>query len=626
MAIPQPDRYSVQQERLRAFLTWLSLLTGIFGVLEAVAFAFFQDRAFGIASLTTFSCFGCFLTAHAQLRRGRVRAAALIVYAAILGAALVGGVFWPSLLPMVVLLPLLALVIVLPYFTGRALYALIFVGWFIIITAAVLKEILPGSSAEPAWVVSVFRISSLGSAAALVLLLLVQFSSWLMDLVVSMERANVALQATAAELEAQRERLALALRERETAVALHRSVEERLAALTEAASTLLSSPQQQTVLSGILDLSRQVLAADAYAAWRVDATLPQWRVVHAVGLSESFQETLTRAPSDARTIPPEPVVISDITALPPLVASRLETYRREGIQALLVMPMRIQGEMGGTLVLYYRQPHAFSELEVRVATALAHLAAAAITTAELYDEQNRLRIAAEAAVRLRDQFLSVAAHELKTPLTSLSGNAQLMQRRALREGTLSERDLRNLQVIVDQASRLHKMVLSMLDIARIETGQLTIERTPMDLCAFVRRVVDEAQPALDGRPLQLICPLEALIVDGDELRLEQVLQNLLQNAAKYSPATEPIAIEVARSGAQVRLAVTDRGIGIPQAALPQLFQRFYRADNVDEQHISGMGIGLYVVKEIVTLHGGSVVVESIEGQGSTFTVCLPLAG
>ena len=113
---------------------------------------------------------------------------------------------------------------------------------------------------------------------------------------------------------------------------------------------------------------------------------------------------------------------------------------------------------------------------------------------------------------------------------------------------------------------------------------------------------------------------------GDELRLEQVIQNLVQNAIKYSPAGGYVEVRAARNGTMACISVIDQGIGIPQGALSRLFTRFYRAPNVDPQHISGMGVGLYVVQEIVSLHGGKVTVESQEGVGSTFTIYLPLAG
>jgi len=119
-------------------------------------------------------------------------------------------------------------------------------------------------------------------------------------------------------------------------------------------------------------------------------------------------------------------------------------------------------------------------------------------------------------------------------------------------------------------------------------------------------------------------PEQSLIIDGDALRLEQVLQNLLQNAIKYSPTGKRISVAVAQQEQMACVAVTDEGLGIPQSALPRLFERFYRAAQVDTGGISGLGIGLYVVKEIVTLHGGTILVNSAEGIGSTFTICLPL--
>jgi len=119
-------------------------------------------------------------------------------------------------------------------------------------------------------------------------------------------------------------------------------------------------------------------------------------------------------------------------------------------------------------------------------------------------------------------------------------------------------------------------------------------------------------------------PETVMVIDGDELRLEQVLQNLISNALKYSPDGGTIQVRIAQHGSMACIAVTDQGIGIPAQDIPHLFERFYRASNTDDQHISGMGIGLYIVHELVNLHGGSVVVESTQQQGSTFTVCLPV--
>jgi signal transduction histidine kinase len=245
---------------------------------------------------------------------------------------------------------------------------------------------------------------------------------------------------------------------------------------------------------------------------------------------------------------------------------------------------------------------------------------------DLLMREQTAREAAEAAVGLRDQFLSVASHELKTPLTALLGNAQILSRRLARAGvTLDERNQRTLTLIEQQALRLRKLIDDMLDVSRIERGQLTIAREPVDVAALARRVVMEAQAVQDKHDVVYEGSSEPVIVLGDEIRLEQVLQNLLQNAVKYSPEGGRITIIAESCDAQARLAVSDQGIGIPQASLPQLFERFYRAANVDPSHISGMGVGLYVSHEIVTQHGGSLIVSSEEGRGSTFAVLLPLA-
>jgi signal transduction histidine kinase len=142
---------------------------------------------------------------------------------------------------------------------------------------------------------------------------------------------------------------------------------------------------------------------------------------------------------------------------------------------------------------------------------------------------------------------------------------------------------------------------------------------------LAQRVVDDLQPTLDDHQIALRLPDKALIIEGDELRLEQVLQNLLQNAVKYSLGGGMVEVSVEQRNQYACVMVTDHGLGIPQEALPHLFGRFYRADNVQTQHISGMGVGLYVVKQIVDLHSGQLDVASQEAVGSTFTICLPLA-
>jgi signal transduction histidine kinase len=296
---------------------------------------------------------------------------------------------------------------------------------------------------------------------------------------------------------------------------------------------------------------------------------------------------------------------------------QLRIAREIGFSSAIAVPIGTRDHTLGVLSLVSAESGKhYNASDLELARDLGRRAALAIENARLYYD-------AKGAIRARDQFVSVASHELKTPLTSLLAYIQLVLRRTDREGKLSERDRSALDIVVKQGWRLNTMVNSMLDLSRIETGQLSIERKPLDLCALVRRLSEEIRPTLDRHTLEFDCPNEPMIVEGDELRLEQVFHNLMQNGAKYSSEGGPINVRVEKTGREACIAVADRGIGIPEASQPQLFSRFFRAPNA--QHLSGMGIGLYVVKEIVTLHGGTIRVNSKEGEGSTFIVCLPLA-
>jgi signal transduction histidine kinase len=244
----------------------------------------------------------------------------------------------------------------------------------------------------------------------------------------------------------------------------------------------------------------------------------------------------------------------------------------------------------------------------------------------LYAAERQARAEAENALRIRDEFLSIAAHELKTPLTTLMGNIDLIERRARRENSLSERDARSVHVASQQARRLKQLIDGLLDLSRLELGQLSIEPQPLDLRALARRVVEEVQPGLSRHSIACQMPDQPVMIAGDEVRLEQVLQNLIQNAIRYSPngGLVEVIVDTVEQPAMACLHVRDHGIGIASDALEQLFERFYRVPDASIEHIHGVGIGLYVVKEIVTMHGGTVKVASEAGVGSTFTVYLPL--
>jgi|GEM_PF-1220120 len=243
-------------------------------------------------------------------------------------------------------------------------------------------------------------------------------------------------------------------------------------------------------------------------------------------------------------------------------------------------------------------------------------------------EEQSARATAETAVALRDEFLSIASHELRTPVAILLGNTQLLERLLAGRAQQDTHVRQSFAAIQRQLTRIQALIATMLDVSRIERGHLKIAHDPLDLVALVQTVVDEVRATTQAHPIELVVPTNpplAMFVYGDSLRLEQVMFNLLQNAIKYSPDGGSIQVTMARADEWASVAVADHGLGIAAEALPHLFERFYRAPAVRSEHISGLGIGLYIVHEIVTLHGGGVSVASEQGAGSTVTVRLPLA-
>ena len=247
-----------------------------------------------------------------------------------------------------------------------------------------------------------------------------------------------------------------------------------------------------------------------------------------------------------------------------------------------------------------------------------------IAREHLLGREQKAHAEAQAAIMLRDQFLSISSHELRTPITTLLPTVEILERQLSRTLPLDERLRQSIATMYRQVARLQTLIATMLDVTRIERGQLTIANDPLDLASLVRTIVDEVQLTTQMHSIELIAPCGTILVRGDAVRLSQVLFNLLQNAIKYSPDGGTIRVDMTRTPREVAVSVTDHGMGIPPDAVPHLFERFYRAPPVRSEHISGMGVGLYVVGEIVALHGGEVTVSSTEGVGSTFTVRLPI--
>ena len=229
---------------------------------------------------------------------------------------------------------------------------------------------------------------------------------------------------------------------------------------------------------------------------------------------------------------------------------------------------------------------------------------------------------AETARRLRDEFLSIAAHELRNPLAGLSLHAQLALRRLRRNDRVDPESVKqSLEGITGQAAKLTRMLDQLMDVSRLEAGKLTLERAPTDLAPLIIQVVAGAR-GRDGQHLITVATPASLVVNVDPMRLEQVLANLLSNAIKYSPAGGPIDVVLFQPEPHtVELSVRDRGIGIPPETRGAIFDRYYQARAADAKQ--GLGLGLYVCRQIVQLHGGEISAEFPPDGGTRIVVCLP---
>ena len=232
--------------------------------------------------------------------------------------------------------------------------------------------------------------------------------------------------------------------------------------------------------------------------------------------------------------------------------------------------------------------------------------------------EQRLRLVAEESARLREEFLSIATHELRTPVAALRGYVQLAQQ-ALDRGQ-HDRLRGSLKTALRQADRLASLIAQLLDASQMEAGRLTVERVPTNVSRVVGAAVDAERLATETR--RWVVQVEPdLHANADALRLEQLLVNLLDNAVKFSPAGGTVTVRLTSVGPDLRLEVSDQGIGISPDRVGHIFERFYRAH--DDRGIGGLGLGLYISNQIVELHDGRLEVASEPGRGTMITVTLP---
>lgn len=293
----------------------------------------------------------------------------------------------------------------------------------------------------------------------------------------------------------------------------------------------------------------------------------------------------------------------------------LRALRELGLHSLFIAPLTARGRTLGAITFASASPErALSADDVTVLTEVGRRAAIAIDNARLYRE-------VEVANRAKDEFLALLSHELRTPLNAIMGWSHMM-----RQGLPEDMQQHALEVIGRNAQSQKQLVEDLLDVARIAGGRLDLQLAPVDLREIARTAVDSVLPAAQakGLTLSLEAAREPVIVDADSHRLQQVTSNLLSNAMKFTETGGRITLRVERAHDGARLMVVDTGAGIPDEFLPHVFERFRQADTSLTRTYPGLGLGLWIVKEIIEAHGGRVRAESDgPGRGARVGFVLP---
>ena len=315
--------------------------------------------------------------------------------------------------------------------------------------------------------------------------------------------------------------------------------------------------------------------------------------------------------------------VADTQTDPRLPSWARESARQSGVQASVYLPLRAGQRFIGFVGLHWRRPRWLRPEQLgRFQLVAAQAAVTLDTRRALEQERNR----AEALVELergRREFMQIASHELRTPLTVIRGYASLLEDGSL--GEIPPKARQALRTLMEKSTEMRVQVERMLLLARLEDGAAPPPMLPIDLRAVARDAVNRVQPQVELRQgaVRLSLPDEPLMVRGDSERLASALDNLLQNAVKFSVDAPSIEVEGERGNGEVQLQVSDHGVGIPPASIGRLFEKFYRVEDPRLRNVVGTGIGLYLVRQVIEGHGGRVEVESASGKGTVFRLKLP---
>lgn len=406
--------------------------------------------------------------------------------------------------------------------------------------------------------------------------------------------------------------------------------ERELALLEEAAQFLATARRPDDIYPVIVRLAA-LIGATEERHWRASYLSLEGDVLRRIAVHDeagidlgSRDYPLGEYPMLRRVVEQGRPLFTDMSAPMGVPAETAEWVERAQLGAAVMIPVTQGGEVYGLLALSTRERLVEEDVRVQRLLAATHLAALAIANARLLAEQEEVATRARALEVAKSRFLNLAAHEMRGPLTVIRGYADMLADGSL--GPLTERMATALGALRGKADEMSRLVTLMMETARFEEGRMDLRGAPLDLRRVVDDVVAVLSPLIGDAHAVSVQGDDALTVRGDADRLSTVVANLVDNACKYSPAGAPVEIRCAAAGDRATVSVSDHGIGLSEDDLTVLFTRFGRVVSAETSHIGGTGLGLWLSREIARMHGGDIEVASTRGEGSTFTLALPLSG
>ena len=400
-----------------------------------------------------------------------------------------------------------------------------------------------------------------------------------------------------------------------------RALSARLSTLNDLFQQLSASLDPDQTMQTVVEASRHLLAADATVILlrREDRRGLYLAASSGLELDSPFDEL----PMDEELVERvlnmgAPYVVEDLATQPAPLRSLLEMG---GVVSLAAVALILDEQTMGVLCAGRRTSTAFSEDDLAFLNALAQEAALAIRNARLYERERQQVRELQALEALQATFVSVVSHELRTPLTCIKTSVDMLEDTEPRDVPGVRREL--LRTIVHHTGRLEALVKDLLDATRLEAGQLTLSLQSTDLRLLVEKTVSAFAPLVEKKEqvIELELPKTIGAVTLDRHRIEQILTNLISNAHRFTPKRGHIRVSLSEAEEYLELTVNDDGAGIPLEEQDRIFEKFYVV--ADGPGLAGVGLGLYITRQLVELHGGRIWVESTLGKGSTFHVTIP---